>query len=53
VCYVLADESVIEREFGNLEQIADNYEKVVVSLDDVNFGNRKGIKHINAWKFIT
>jgi predicted AAA+ superfamily ATPase len=53
VCYVLADESVIAREFGNLEQIADNYEKVVVSLDDVNFGNRKGIKHINAWKFIT
>jgi len=53
VCYVLADESVVEREFGNLEQIADNYEKVVVSLDDVNFGSRKGIKHINAWKFIT
>jgi predicted AAA+ superfamily ATPase len=53
VCYVLADESVVEREFGNLEQIADNYEKVVVSLDDINFGNRKGIKHINAWKFIT
>jgi predicted AAA+ superfamily ATPase len=53
VCYVLADESVVDREFGNLEQIADNYEKVVVSLDDINFGNRKGIKHINAWKFIT
>ncbi len=53
VCYVLADESVVEREFGNLEQIGDNYEKVVVSLDDVNFGNRKGIKHINAWKFIS
>ena len=39
--------------FGNLEQIADNYEKVVVSLVDVNLGNRKGIKHINAWKFIS
>ena len=53
VCYLLADESVTEREFGNLEQVADHYEKVVVSLDDVNLGNRKGIKHINAWEFIT
>ncbi len=53
VCYLLADESVVEREFGNLEQIADHYEKMVISLDDVNLGNRRGIKHINAWEFIT
>jgi len=52
VCYLLADETVVEREFGNLEQVADHYEKVVVSLDDVNLGNRKGIKHLNAWEFI-
>ncbi|MGE5341692.1 MAG: ATP-binding protein [Candidatus Omnitrophota bacterium] len=52
VCYLLADEAVIEREFGNLEQISDNYEKIVVSLDDMEFGNRKGIKHIRAWEFI-
>lgn len=53
VCYLLADESVVEREFGNLEQIADHYEKMVISLDDINLGNRRGIKHINAWEFIT
>lgn len=53
VCYLLADESVVEREFGNLEQITDHYEKIVISLDDVNLGNRKGIRHINAWEFIT
>jgi predicted AAA+ superfamily ATPase len=53
VCYLLADESVVEREFGNLEQVADHYEKMVISLDDVNLGNRRGIKHINAWEFIT
>ena len=53
VCYLLADETVIEREFGNLEQVADHYEKFVVSLDDVNLGNRKGIKHVNAWEFIS
>jgi predicted AAA+ superfamily ATPase len=52
VCYLLADETVVEREFGNLEQVADHYEKFVVSLDDVNLGNRKGIKHVNAWEFI-
>jgi predicted AAA+ superfamily ATPase len=53
VCYLLADESVVEREFGNLEQITDHYEKIVISLDDVNLGNRNGIRHVNAWEFIT
>lgn len=52
VCYLLADNSVIEREFGNLEQIQDNYEKLVISLDDINLGNRNGIRHQNAWEFI-
>lgn len=53
VCYLLADESVVEREFGNLELIDDNFEKYVLSLDDVNLGNKKGIIHVNAWEFIT
>lgn len=52
VCYLLSDDSVIEREFGNLEKINDNYEKIVVSLDDINLGNREGIRHINAWDLI-
>jgi predicted AAA+ superfamily ATPase len=52
VAYLLSDEDVIEREFGNLDKINDNYEKLVVSLDDVNLGNRKGIKHVNAWELI-
>ncbi len=52
VCYLLADEKVVEREFGNLEQIQDNYEKLVISLDDINLGNRNGIRHRNAWEFI-
>ena len=51
VAYLLADESVIKREFGNLELINDNYEKIVISMDDINFGNRNGIKHVNAWDF--
>jgi hypothetical protein len=50
VCYLLTDELVIKREFGNLENINDNYEKIVVSLDDVSLGIRNGIRHIPAWQ---
>ena len=50
VCYLLTDEQVISREFGNLENINDNYEKIVVSLDDVSLGIRNGIRHIPAWQ---
>ena len=49
--YLLADEVVIEREFGNLEKISDNFQKYVVSLDEMSFGNRNGIKHFTAWEF--
>lgn len=51
VTYLLSDENVINREFGNLGLIKDNYEKLVISLDDVNMGNRAGIKHLCAWDF--
>ena len=33
VAYLLADEKTVEREFGNLERIQDNWPKMVVSLD--------------------
>ena len=50
VAYLLPDENVIKREFGNLMAIKDNYEKLVVTLDDMNMGTIDGIKHVNAWK---
>ncbi|MCX6580955.1 MAG: ATP-binding protein [Candidatus Aminicenantes bacterium] len=53
VCYLLADESVVEREFGNLASIDDHFEKIVVSMDELNLGNRNGIIHRNAWEFIS
>jgi len=31
------------------KSIEDNYEKFVVSLDDVAFPSNKGIKHVQAW----
>lgn len=48
--YLLIDEHTIEREYAPLELIADNYEKVVVSLDDLQLPSRNGIKHVRAWE---
>ncbi|MCX6279846.1 MAG: hypothetical protein NT004_17390 [Bacteroidetes bacterium] len=50
VTWTLSDAAVIEREFGNLEQINDNYQKTVISMDDATFGNRNGIVHQVAWE---
>ncbi|HOF00173.1 MAG TPA: ATP-binding protein [Spirochaetota bacterium] len=52
VTYLLSDESIIKREFGNLSLINDNYEKIVLSLDDVEMGNLNGIKHMKIWEFL-
>jgi len=51
VAYLLFDEQTIEREYAPLESIPDNYEKVVVSLDDVQFSQKNGIKHIQIFNF--
>ncbi len=52
VCYLLSSEKVIEREFGNLLKIKDNYEKIVVSMDE-SFGNTyEGIKNVNILDFL-
>jgi uncharacterized protein len=47
--YILADESTIEREYSALEAIDDNFEKWVVSLDDITLPLKGGIKHLQAW----
>lgn len=48
--YLLSDEATVEREYSALQSIDDNYEKVVVSLDEVTLPSKGGIKHIQAWK---
>lgn len=48
--YMLVDEHTIEREYAPLEYISDNYEKIVVSLDDLQLPSRNGIKHVRAWE---
>ncbi|MCL1966507.1 MAG: hypothetical protein FWF67_01350, partial [Fibromonadales bacterium] len=52
VCYLLHDDKTIEREFGNLERIKDNYPKFVVSMDEFSGNSRNGIKHFNLLKFL-
>lgn len=49
VTYLMTDKQTIDREYASLEAINDNYEKIVISLDDILFEEKKGIKHIQAW----
>ena len=45
-CYMLSDESVIEREFDAYNNIDDNYSKYVISMDKID-QSRNGIIHKN------
>ncbi|MEA3464973.1 MAG: ATP-binding protein [Thermodesulfobacteriota bacterium] len=53
VCYLLPDQQVIEREFGNLLAIKDNYRKIVVSMDEFAAGDVKGVEHQHILDFLT
>jgi hypothetical protein len=48
--YMLSDETTVEREYSALESIDDNFEKIIVSLDDVTLPLRGGIRHLQAWR---
>ena len=52
VCYLLQSRNTIEREFGNLEKITDNYPKMVISMDDISANSRDGIKHVRFRDFL-
>ena len=47
--YLLIDAQTVLREYAPLEAIQDNYEKMVVSLDELALSSNKGIRHIQAW----
>ena len=44
VAVTVSDASTTEREFGNLEEISDNYEKTVVTLRDSAPNTQNGIR---------
>ncbi len=52
VAYLISDEKVHEREFGNLKLIKDNYPKYVVSMDSLNLGEDNGIIHLQLLEFL-
>lgn len=46
----LAVDSLREQLYISLEAIQDNYEKWIVSLDEVALPSKEGIRHIQAWR---
>ncbi len=50
VAYLLKEQATIDREFGNLLKIKDNFDKYVVTMDDVDYSDYKGIMHIKPWE---
>lgn len=53
VSYLLSNQKIIDREFGNLLKIKDNYPKYVISPDEIIGDNFQGIKHLNLRDFLT
>lgn len=51
VSYLLASPETIQREFSPLLNIQDNYTKLVISMDDLDF-SRDGIRHLNIIHFL-
>ncbi len=52
LAYLLADTKTIEREFGTLEKINDNYPKIVLSMYKFLDSDRHGIKWYNLIDFL-
>lgn len=51
VSYLLDNEEIVEREFGPLLKIKDNYPKYVLSMDKI-LQPQNGIKHMNLIDFL-
>ena len=53
VAYLITDDETIEREFGNLLKIQDNYPKYVVSMDPlVKPQDYNGVRHLTLRQFL-
>lgn len=54
VTYMLTDKQTVEREFGNLMAIKDQYPKMVVTMDEINAGSGfKGIRQVHLRDFLS
>ncbi len=50
--YLLKDRKTIDREFGNLLKLKDNFRKIVVSMDEFAQGHVKGVEHLHILTFL-
>ncbi|MEW5693899.1 MAG: ATP-binding protein [Candidatus Hydrogenedentota bacterium] len=53
VTYLIPDDKVIQREFGGLAHIPDNYPKYVLSMDPLVKGDYHGIEHLSIIDFLS
>jgi len=51
--YLIENQKAVDREFGNLLKIHDNYPKFVVSMDEMAGGKYKGIEQVNIKDFLS
>lgn len=51
VCYLMASEETVRREFGVYESVKDNYPKYVLSMDEIDM-SCDGIHHRNVRDFL-
>jgi predicted AAA+ superfamily ATPase len=50
---MVTDESTVNREFGNLLKIEDNYRKYVITMDEYSAGsNYNGIEQMHLKDFL-
>ncbi len=53
VSYLIVNESTMQREYGNLLKIKDNYPKYVISMDEFQGSTYKGIRHLHLKQFLS
>ncbi|VEI78009.1 Uncharacterised protein [Mannheimia haemolytica] len=52
VAYKLESEDTVKREFSPLQEIADNYPKYVITMDELWQDNLGGVAHLNVVDFL-
>lgn len=50
--YMIPDDKVRDREFGNLLAIPDNFPKKVISMDEITGSSYRGIEHMHLEDFL-
>jgi len=51
VAWQMSNEKTLDREFGSLEKINDNYPKYILTTDSFTI-NRSGVKHLNVFNWL-